>query len=70
MLNARDRLYGQSGEQDERGTTIRFTIPIMASDAYSYSLIQGRAYHLLLAYSVDDDFMHHSRVRSQTTVTL
>jgi hypothetical protein len=58
------------GMENEGGTVIRFSLPIEAIDAYRKNLEPGTHYTLLMAYSLEDDFQHHSVMRTQTTIQL
>jgi len=58
------------GRETSEGTELSFTLPVNPTSPRQKSLEEGRAYHLLLAYSVDDDFAHHSRMRTSKQVTL
>ncbi len=69
-LGADDRLRYPDGSRGFGSTTIRFAIPTQATDAYSHTLVRGQSIHLLLAYSADTDFAHHSRVREHTVARL
>ena len=51
-------------------TEFQFSIPVKNSDAWRKDLIEGHPYHILLAYSMADDFEHHSRVRRHVQVEL
>ncbi|CAD5250518.1 MULTISPECIES: DOMON domain-containing protein [unclassified Imperialibacter] len=58
------------GLESEDGTVIRFSLPIEAIDAYRKDLEPGKSYSLLMAFSLEDDFQHHSVMRTQTTIQL
>lgn len=70
----------QMGEEDqvtlingiERNgiTTIEFLIPLQPKDKLHQQLIEGREYHLLMAFSAEDDFDHHSIMRTSTKIKL
>lgn len=59
-----------SGQETNGTTTIEFTLPIGQSTTYQKELIEGKKYHVILAYSVDDDFQHHSIVRTSKAIQL
>lgn len=59
-----------SGEESNGRTLIRFSVPVEASNAYQKSLKEGLSYTLILAYSAEDDFQHHSRMRTSHPITL
>ena len=57
--------------QDKNGiTTISFSIPIKALDQYHQDLSKGRQLWLICAYSMEDEFDHHSRMRRHVQITL
>lgn len=58
------------GEQDSEKTTLKFSVPIKALNKYQKDLSKGLSYHLILAYSQEDDFQHHSIMRSSINITL
>ncbi len=51
------------GWESEEGTRITFKIPLVSKDEYDYSHQLGANFWLILAYSIDDDFEHHSIMR-------
>jgi hypothetical protein len=59
-----------SGSEDEHATRIEFLLPQKASDPWHHTLQAGQTYTLLLAFSLQDDFAHHSAMRTTTTITL
>ena len=58
------------GYESHAQTTIRFRLPITASDRYHLNLQPGTTLYLIAAYSMDDDFAHHSRMRKHVQITL
>lgn len=58
-----------SGSENERSTQIEFLLPLNAADRWHHTLRVGQTYTLLLAYSLEDDFAHHSIMRTSTTIT-
>lgn len=58
------------GSEDVKGTTIGFRLPADFSDRYRHSLSKGKSLHLTLAYSMEDDFLHHSTMRTSIQITL
>lgn len=69
-LGAVSRLSAQSGSYAGGATTIRFVLPIRADDPYSHDLQAGSGCWLLLAFSAEPDFQHHSRMRTWAEVRL
>lgn len=71
-----ESLGGQSkvtlieGKEENGATEIVFEIPLESTDEWHYTLEEGQKYHLLMAYSRDDDFMHHSMMRRHPEVQL
>jgi DOMON domain len=59
-----------TGLEKSGTTTISFKIRTEASDKYHFDLSPGKVFHLLLAYSLEDDFMHHSVMRTSVKITL
>lgn len=59
-----------SGTERDGTTEISFTLPAATAHEWSHDLRQGTTVYLLLAYSVADEFDHHSRVRRHLTVRL
>jgi len=51
--------------EDEGSTSVKFKIPINSGDAYDKAHQFDQDFWLLLAYSVEDDFGHHSITRKQ-----
>jgi hypothetical protein len=58
------------GSEDRGGTIIRFTIPQKAIDQFHFDLSSGTPLYLILAYSLEDDFDHHSAMRVHQKVIL
>lgn len=52
-----------SGEKQEGKTRIRFRIPFASGDHYDFVHTLDKDFWLILAYSVDKDFQHHSILR-------
>ncbi len=53
----------KEGSESEKSTQISFSIPLNSKDPNDFVHIPGQKSWLILAYSVEDDFGHHSRVR-------
>lgn len=69
-IGGTNALMHASGEEQNGSTTIRFALPIKAVDDYHMHLQSGTEIYLIAAYSVDDDFAHHSRMRQHLRITL
>lgn len=69
-LGSASALTAVGGEETGEQTTIHFRLPIKAVDPYHFSLQPGTTLYLIAAYSVDDDFAHHSRMRQHIRIRL
>lgn len=58
-----------SGSENEHSTRIEFLLPLRATDRWYHTLRAGSTYTLLLAFSREDDFAHHSTMRSSVEIT-
>lgn len=58
------------GKEEGEQTTLHFRLPTRAIDRYHLDLQPGMSLYLIVAYSIDDDFAHHSRMRQHVRVTL
>ncbi len=59
-----------SGKETPMCTRIELVVPIKASDRFHHELLPGSSIHLLLAYSQEDDFDHHSLMRTSLKIQL
>ncbi|PCE66630.1 DOMON domain-containing protein [Sediminicola luteus] len=59
-----------AGHENEKLSTVRFSLPHQPKSPYQKNLKPGKSYHLLLAYSQEDDFKHHSIMRTSIQITL
>jgi hypothetical protein len=69
-LNTSRSIKNTNGEESLSKTTIRFSLPITSSNKYAKDLKQNTEFILLMAYSQEDDFQHHSIMRTATKITL
>lgn len=69
-LGGQDLLLEKAGKENAKGTTITFRIPLQATDDFHHNLEKGKAYHLLMAFSREDDFTHHSMIRTSVKIIL
>lgn len=51
-------------------TEVTFAVPISPLHKYGKSLKEGMKYEMLIAFSREDDFQHHSTMRTSIEVTL
>jgi hypothetical protein len=59
-----------TGEEKAGKTTISFSMPVKAADAYHFDLTEGTKRWFICAFSAEDDFYHHSRMREHREVKL
>ncbi len=59
-----------SGVQKGNTTQLKFSLPVKSASKYKRDLSRGNTYFLLLAYSSEDDFQHHSRMRTEVKINL
>ncbi len=64
------RVRNVSGKEMNGKTSLKFSLPIGKATEYQKELIEGKKYHMILAYSVDDDFQHHSIMRTSVEIQL
>ncbi len=62
-LGGTDDIKIMSGEERDGQTSIRFRIPFSSGDPSDFSHQLNHSFWLILAYSVSDDFDHHSIMR-------
>ncbi len=59
-----------AGVENATGTTVRFALSLKAADRFHLDLAEGKTLHLLMAFSREDDFAHHSMMRTSVQITL
>ncbi len=59
-----------SGQEGQGISRIRFTLPILPGNSYAKKLEPGLRYTMHMAYSREDDFQHHSMMRTAANVKL
>lgn len=59
-----------SGTETGNFTRLKFSIPIKATSKYHKELLTGSKWTLLMAYSLDDEFQHHSIMRTSVDIKL
>ncbi len=59
-----------SGKETRDSTDIAFMLPLAAVDQWHHDLIIGQSYHMLMAFSREDDFLHHSMMRTSIVISL
>jgi hypothetical protein len=66
----RERVSDVSGQQAGGRTHVCFSMPLKPSDAEDVTLVTGAPVHLILAWSREADFDHHSAQRESVEVML
>ncbi len=59
-----------AGYENNNNTYLQFSLPIKAQSKYQRDLSTGKDYVMLIAYSQEDDFQHHSIMRTSINVKL
>jgi hypothetical protein len=65
-----ERVSEVTGFQDKGHTRVCFRMPLAAADAEDVQLSAGQSTHIILAWSHESDFEHHSAQRSALQVML
>jgi len=65
-----NRVISVWGEESKKGTILRFSLPTFKTSKYHKELRSKSKWCLLIAYSRDDDFQHHSAMRSSVNIIL
>lgn len=58
------------GLEEKNCTKIKFSLPIKTVSKYKKQLTENSNWNLLMAYSLHDDFQHHSIMRTSTNIKL
>ena len=69
-LGAQPVAFAVSSKEKNGTTQIVIRIPQKKMDRFHYDLIKGQSIWLICAYSQDDSFDHHSRMRKHLQITL
>ncbi len=69
-LGGNEAILYRNVQENNGQTILQVTIPLESTDSFHHNLQQGKSYYLLLAWSVSDDFGHHSRYRTFKKITL
>lgn len=70
QMGVEDRVTLKSAREWQGKTAIEFAIPLQSIDKYHLQLNEGSEYHLLMAFSAEDDFDHHSMMRTSIKIKL
>jgi DOMON domain len=69
-LGGQASVSGVTGRETSSETVLRFCLPQWVADGLHRRLVPGSRWSLLLAYSREDDFQHHSMMRTHMPITL
>ena len=69
-LGAKSQVENIEGIEKSNHTLIKFSLPIKALSKYQKDLSEGSKYTMIIAYSREDDFQHHSMMRTSANVKL
>ena len=69
-LGGNEAILDRNVIENEKGSIMTFKIKVKSEDTYHYNLIQGEEIFLWMAYSREDDFEHHSAMRTSIKITL
>ncbi len=69
-LGANAAVQNVNGSESNKQTTIQFSLPVEGTNKYARQLKSGSEYAMTLAYSREDDFQHHSMMRTSVNVKL
>lgn len=69
-LGTESQVKNVQGNQNGKRTFLQFSLPVQPISKYQRNLNKGMSYTLLLAYSQEDDFQHHSIMRTSIHIML
>jgi DOMON domain len=69
-LNTNASIGNMEGSEIGRTTKLKFSLPQSSTNKYAKDLKKGLEYVLLIAYSQEDDFQHHSIMRTSQKIIL
>jgi len=69
-LGANEALMNRDVVEKTKGTTMSFKIKRKNTDKYHVILEEGKEIYIWLAYSENDNFAHHSAMRTSLKITL
>ncbi len=59
-----------AGVERANSSTLKFSLPVKSANQYQRELAKGLNYTMIIAYSQEDDFQHHSMMRTSVDITL
>lgn len=69
-LGAKEAISDEVGTELKNETTIEYSLPLKPNNKYARNFEQKREYVMLIAFSLKDDFQHHSIMRTSVKVIL
>ena len=69
-LDGEIQVQDVTGYQKANTSVLQFSLPMVAVGKYQKDLSPGSTYIMILAYSQEDDFQHHSTMRTSINVEL
>jgi hypothetical protein len=69
-LGGSEAVAQRRGKEENGKTSISFSIPLSVNDKFHHNLIEGKEYYVLMAFSQEDDFQHHSIMRTTIKIKL
>lgn len=70
VLGGVSDLRDLKGKQEDGRSRLSFSLPHRSTDRFAVDLMPGRSIHLMLAWSNEPDFTHHSAWRRHVDVIL
>ncbi len=70
MLGGTSAVSNVRGTEQHGVSTVSFTITQHAQDRFHHNLTEAASVFLICAYSMEDDFAHHSRMRQHVKVVI
>ncbi|MEM9075697.1 MAG: DOMON domain-containing protein [Bacteroidota bacterium] len=70
QLGSKPQVISASGSESAGKTQISFSMPTRALDKYHLDLQKGSKIWLICAFSMEDEFDHHSRMQEHVEVEL
>ncbi|MFM9837886.1 MAG: DOMON domain-containing protein [Cyclobacteriaceae bacterium] len=69
-LGGSEAIVQRTGVEENGKTSISFSIPLSVNDKFHHNLVEGKEYYVLMAFSQEDDFQHHSIMRTTIKIRL
>ncbi|MEQ9301728.1 MAG: DOMON domain-containing protein [Cyclobacteriaceae bacterium] len=67
-LGAETAVSNVHGSERKGNTTVSFSLPELNASPLAMPMQEGQSYMLLMAYSISDDFQHHSIMRTSEVI--